>query len=416
MTPLVDRYKEITQAINDLFVEENYLKEVFYAELDYLYSVVAAKYGRNSKETHFCETHKPEYNYSVIKEIEKHTKHDISSVVKHIQAFYNSLDGDIRLANYVHVGLTSQDMVSLVYTKLVSQAYKHITTEQLSLSTKVHDFYSSHDRLVGYTHGQKSTPVSTKNLWELYISSVSLEDITPRARFMNGACGDKVSMSLTAFNFELVKYNFMMKYPFKFDISLSRQTDYYVYVVDVLNNIKKLALVCLREAQNFWLYCHNGAFVQKFSSLEVGSSTMPQKINPINFENAEGNCLLAIGLCDTLVNSLSISRMDRDLKDLTMIRNVGLVFGYMSVAIDSMRKGIEKVAINTEAIEKDINNSYELYAEVVNLVIRLNEPDVDAYEICRKAFQGRKNVTKKEFDVIINSMPISEQTKNKIKI
>ena len=421
MTPFEDRYKNRVSEIREIFGEENYLRIMFDIEVAWWYAINNPKAGIAEFAIFFNEV-KHKFSYKRIKEHECETNHDVVALVRFLKE-------DCGMTN-AHYGLTSQDVVSLAYSISAYKASKFIGTKLGSLCDDLKTFYGSVDRMVGYTHGQKATPISTQNLLDVIINEdkigiSSMRDrlkIRPETRFGNGACGDRYSIKNVENEWEFEKNvkRCLTMVSCAHDISglnrstYSRQTDYYPYIASLSETIKLLSLLLKRESVNIWLLASKGIVVKINTAQEAGSSAMPQKVNPIEFENAEGNAELCEAMANVMINKAMSSRLDRDLSDLTVMRNLGSMFGYLTLAITSMSRGLKRYSLDADLIEETISNSHEMLAESVSLMMQKNGV-AGAYDIAKGMFMSKKDMSREDFeDCVMGSEEIPEELKQEL--
>ena len=412
MIPFNDRYKEKVSWINEIFSEEAYLKTIFEIEIAYFKAVTYELRNVNLNNFNF------QFSYDKIKKLEETTKHDIVAVVQYIKSDLNNYELG-HYAELVHFGLTSQDVVALAYPMMLQKTFKKLDFDVCTLIDVYGDVFNNNN-LIGYTHGQKATPILGSNLRNILFQRTILmskvfQDRTIETRFLNGACGDGYSLFkvLDPFQVENIFNRFVGNIGIKIKRAPSRQTDYYPSVVSFLKSISDLSREFHREAVNCWLYCSNETLKHDTGRDQVGSSAMSQKINPINFENAEGNFELAYGMSDIISNKLVNSRLDRDLSELTMLRNLGLVIAYFHTGVSSLTSGLKSVSIDSYSLAEKIDNSHEMLSEAVMLVLKINDVK-DSQKICVDAFKGKKNLDRNKFVSIIDNMDISIKVKKQI--
>ena len=431
MTPLTDRYKNKIGNLEEIFSEKNYLNIVFDVEMLWLESITTEMLGIHAST--FIRKYRPNFSYEVIKNIEKETKHDVASVFTYIQEFYSSLcdfeNQGTKIAQLVHFGLTSQDLVSISYTIMCEMANTEVlreidATKILENTTKL---YKSHHRLVGFTHGQMATPISTDNLLDFLLNSNNgLSEIISAlpinkvmSRFLNGACGDRYSLNKSLDDAVLSKAltNFKRKFANKFSVKFvaqfSRQSDSYPQILNSLDVIKWMFMWLERESKNLWLYASHGLISRERSHGEIGSSTMSQKVNPISFENCEGNCKFGVAMVDSMSKVLFDTRLDRDLSDLTVIRNLGLIYGHLVLAINSFSAGCGLYVVDGEAVENMLKQNYQCLAEAVNLILRRNLYP-NSYLVSKNMFMGISSLDKNGFDEIIKTNIKQTQIKKEL--
>ena len=333
------------------------------------------------------------YDLSLVKIIERETKHDIAAVKtllkQKISDFLSiKLDSSriYSICDLVHFNLTSQDIVGVVQTKMFKDTLYDIINTNMS---KVHESVESMSKdeyMLGRTHGQVAVPIKIKDLMSRYLTTNGLEEYfenfgNTKIQFGNGTIGNNYSAKLLGFNGYEVSKDTLIQYFYNtstkdFQIKPHFQSNKYEGILDSFNDLSKIMYQLLNFTQDMWYYCSINYLVRKTGDNEFGSSTMPQKINPISLENAEGNLKLAIGMLDTLRSSLSLSRLQRDLSDLTVVRNLPLLLCYFNQALCSLNQGLEQYEFNSKAISEDLNSNYQFASEVGQLYgIMSNEPE-----------------------------------------
>lgn len=397
MTPFEDRYKKDVLDIQEIWSEEKYLGKIFMIESIYLNSI------SNGFDIEIEDLSRD--GYSRIKEIEAETGHDVTAVCRYMK---EGLRDEV-LKNSVHLYLTSQDVVSLAYSLMVLDSKKALNCPLIKYLESVEKFYGGR-MLMGRTHGQEATPISGQNIIKVIKHHVNQFVITRNipTRFGNGACGDSFSMSLAK-----IDASHFLK--FYLDISShvgvnvktcpSRQTDYYTYVTDCLYEIHKKSVFLKNEAKNMWLYCMTGDAEMLVDMSKDGSSAMPQKNNPIAFENAEANFHMSQSMCLIIIEKLGESRLDRDLSDLSVLRNLGLVFAYFKKGVTSLTKGMDSVVLKPFSVE-----NFAIFAEYLNIEAK---DDIDSYDKIKDFFKGRPRGYK-ETKRFVSELDVEKRIKNRI--
>lgn len=343
--------------------------------------------------------------------IEKTTKHDIKAVeyyVKYVvemSDFYVSKSDEERskILSYIHFGLTSQDIVSLSSNTLFSNiSYELIQNIKNSVDLLFETFGKTSVLMVGFTHGQPAVPIESKLIYDNYKERIltlidKIYSIEPKVKF-GGAVGNNSSMKLIGIrNIDEIMNNFIFGFiipDLKFKTTFSRsknttQVDNWVYLVDLLKEYLQLSSIYIDLCRDLWHYCSIGYLCQSKDDGQIGSSTMVQKTNPINFENCEGIMEKMESDFSFYIKKLSKSRLQRDLSDSVVIRMVYESFAMFDVAIDSLIKGLEKSSLNNELITSELENHYEISAEYIQLFMK-NKGLVDSYEIILNLLKGVK--------------------------
>ena len=229
----------------------------------------------------------------------------------------------------------------------------------------------------------------------------------------SGAVGNyhAFDISVPDINWQLVTKKFIKSFKVNQN-PLTTQIEPHDWIAELLQTFTRINNICIDLSQDVWIYISNDIFNLKHNKNEVGSSTMPHKVNPIDFENAEGNFGLSNALNEFFVNKLTKSRLQRDLSDSTVLRNIGLSFGYSQVAISSLLNGINKITPNKSHINHELNNNWEVLTEAIQTVMRYEGID-NAYEQLKNISRGKK-LTESDYLNFINSLDISNKSKDKL--
>jgi adenylosuccinate lyase len=356
-----------------------------------------------------------------IKEIEAVTNHDIKAVEYYIKEEFDKL-GYGRYKEFIHFGLTSQDInntavplsvkdyLSEIYVPSVKDVIKQI--DDLSKSFKSIP-------MLAHTHGQPASPTNLgKELMvfiERLINQYNLLLELPVAAKFGGATGN--------FNAHFVAYPSIdwVKFANEFITSLglkrlqyTTQIEHYDLLAALFDTMKRINTILLDLSRDMWMYISMDYFKQRIKKGEVGSSAMPHKVNPIDFENAEGNIGIANAILVHLSEKLPVSRLQRDLSDSTVLRNIGVPFAHSLIAIASLQKGLSKLLINKEAIAKDLENNWVVVAEAIQTVLR-REGYANPYEIVKDLTRKNTKITQQEVAHFIDKLKVSEVVKKELK-
>ena len=331
-----------------------------------------------------------------IKNIEQKTNHDVKAVEIYIVNKLNDMKLS-KYSEYVHFGCTSEDINNLSYALMVGQFINDIfipKNKELKALIKSKAKKWKNISMLSHTHGQPASPTTLGKEFINYFERISyhlshIENTKQRGKF-NGASGNFNAHVVAANNFNWLKLSKKFVNSLGLDfVKLSTQIELKDAMAHQLSNIHNLNNVLLDFSKDIWLLISKSYLKQKIVKGEVGSSTMPHKVNPIDFENAEGNLSLAQGLLISVKDKIQISRLQRDLSDSTVMRNIGSIFAYIFISYESLLKGIEKLEPNNEIIKQDLDNTWEILTEAIQTILRKNGHK-NSYEIIKQLSRGKK--------------------------
>ena len=354
-----------------------------------------------------------------IKGIENTINHDVKSIEYFLQAKMKEAEGGADYLPFIHFGCTSEDINNISYALMIKEAIKTERNSYLELvdglRTQAHVW--SDCAMLSRTHGQAASPTTMGKefanvVYRLESQLETLDKIEYRAK-MNGAVGN--------YNAHQVAYpeiNWIdLSHDFITSLGLTNnpyttQIEPHDWIAEVFHSLIRINNILMDFSKDIWLYISMSYFDQIKKDKEVGSSTMPHKINPIDFENAEGNIGIANSLLTHLASKLPISRMQRDLTDSTALRNVGSCFAYTAIALSSLKKGLSKIRINEERINEDLSTNWEILTEAIQTVLR-REKTEDAYESLKKLSRGEK-LDQEKLIQYISSLDLDEAVKQEL--
>ena len=420
LCPLEGRYSGIKDALGEYFSEYALVKYRVFVEIQWLKflienveSDILAKF--DVKDIDKLTAISSEFNYDSfarIKEIENTTRHDVKAVEYFIDEKLEVL-GYGYLQSFVHIGCTSEDINNTSYACMLKYGLKDVwlpkAKEFAALIDKWADEHSE-DAMLAHTHGQPATPTTIGKEFKVYayrfLSSIeNIESIKIKAKF-NGATGN-YSAILTAFpdiDWQTMAKKFVEEYLGLTFNPLTTQIESHDYTCHILDGIRHFNNVLVDFDVDMWLYISMEYFKQIPVKGEVGSSTMPHKVNPIRFENSEANIDMSNNICVALSNKLPKSRMQRDLSDSSSQRNLGLAFGYSLQAINETTNGLAKCVVNKEKLAYDLNEKWEVLAEPIQTMLRkYGVPD--AYDTLKALTRG-KSISKEDILKFAESLDI----------
>lgn len=426
ISPLDSRYANKIPEFRKNFSEYSLIKIRFDIEIDWLIFLctkLPKSFKPISKQSvKKLELFKNGFNDQYvlkIKKIEATTNHDVKAVEYFIRDYFNK---DKTLSGYthlIHFGLTSEDINSLSYAYLVKNGITLFVNE-ISIINKTLKSYSTKWSKISFlarTHGQPASPSTIGKELKVFSSRIDreikiLKAIKPLAKF-SGATGNFHTFDIVDSKIDWPVLNKKFIHQFGIEQNLyTTQIEPHDWIAEVSHSIVRINNILTDLCQDSWIYISNDIFALKLHKNEVGSSTMPHKVNPIDFENAEGNFGISSSLCEFFANKLTKSRHQRDLSDSTVLRNLGLGFAYSALAIISANKGLSKITPNKIKISQELDNNWEVLTEAVQTLMRY-EGIPDAYEQLKNLSRGSK-LTKDSYQSFIKSLSITDLSKKKL--
>ena len=354
-----------------------------------------------------------------IKTIEKQTNHDVKAVEYFLKEKFKKIKKLDKYSEFIHFACTSEDINNLSYALMIKDA-SSITKSSISLIEKKLKTLSNkyaNDSMLSRTHGQNATPTTMgKEFANFYhrMKKVSLElERHTMTGKMNGAVGNYNAHHIAYPNldWEKIAKTFIKSLGLDFN-SHTTQVEPKDTIALLLSDFVKLNNILIDLSRDIWGYISLGYFSQKLKQGEVGSSTMPHKVNPIDFENAEGNFGMANANLTHISNTVTISRWQRDLTDSTIMRNVGSCFGYMMIALNSLSKGLNKLEINKLKLNSDLEDSWEVLTEAIQTIIRKNNIP-NGYELMKDLSRGKK-INQGDLEKFISNMDVPTEEKTRL--
>ncbi|OGO91231.1 MAG: adenylosuccinate lyase [Coxiella sp. RIFCSPHIGHO2_12_FULL_42_15] len=372
------------------------------------------------KQQQFFTTFLSTFNYADaehIKNIELTTNHDVKAIEYFIcEKIFAEKDLQ-HLIPFIHFGCTSEDVNNLSYALMLKKARQdcllpmltHITNH---LKNQAHEYSTL--AMLGRTHGQSATPTTLGKEFANVVARLhrqirQLKQQQLLGKF-NGAVGNYNAhcVAYPEIDWPRVCEHFVQSLGLTFN-PFTTQIEPHDFIAEFLQNLTRINTILLDLSRDCWSYISIGYFQQKSLTHEVGSSTMPHKVNPIDFENAEGNLGIANALGEHLALKLPISRWQRDLSDSTTLRNMGSILGYSVLAYHALQKGLAKISANTDAIQQDLQDRWEVLAEAIQMVMRRYGIN-DAYEQLKTLTRG-KTITQALISQFITELNIPKEAK-----
>lgn len=430
ITPIDGRYASKTSSLISYFSEEALIKYRVQVEIEYFIALVELKLPQLSgfNTTLFSELRTIYTNFSTddaqkIKDIEKVTNHDVKAVEYFIKEKFDALNLK-QYKEFIHFGLTSQDINNTAIPLSIKDAMNDVYIPYLlelknkltSLATDWADI-----PMLARTHGQPASPTRLGKEIHVFVVRIEeqfelLNDIKSAAKF-GGATGN--------FNAHKIAYptvdwkDFAQKFVHdKLGLHHSfptTQIEHYDHMAALFDCLKRINTIIIDLDRDVWTYVSMDYFKQKIKKGEVGSSAMPHKVNPIDFENSEGNLGIANALFEHLSAKLPVSRLQRDLTDSTVLRNVGVPFGHTLIAFQSTLKGLNKLLLNEPKFAEDLENNWAVVAEAIQTILR-REAYPNAYEALKGLTRTNSVINAESIATFIETLEVSESIKQEMRV
>ncbi|MCB0686390.1 MAG: adenylosuccinate lyase [Saprospiraceae bacterium] len=356
-----------------------------------------------------------------IKDIEGKTNHDVKAVEYFLKEKF-SLNNLESFGEFIHFGLTSQDINNTAVPLSIHEA---LHTVYKPLIHSLRDILISMAKnwqdvpMLARTHGQPASPTLLgKELYvfvdrlQMQIHALSTKEIY--AKF-GGAVGNLNAHAVTFPEVDWISFSdqFVKSIGLK-RLKYTTQIDHYDQMADLFQNLSRINTILIDLCRDIWMYISINYFSQKVNKDEVGSSTMPHKVNPIDFENAEGNLGIANAIFYHLAEKLPISRWQRDLTDSTVLRNIGVPFAHSLISVKSIIKGLGKLQLNQEVLNQDLENNWAVVAEAYQTILR-REGVAQPYELLKAYTRGKGSMNKAQLMEFIDTLPVSESVKSELR-
>jgi adenylosuccinate lyase len=420
LSPLDGRYASSLDPLRPFFTEESLLKARVEVEILYFIALSEVTEVRQLKKVNSAQRKAlmaiidrfGDRDVAEIKKIEAKTRHDVKAVEYYLKARFAKISGLKSAAEFLHFALTSEDINNLSYGILIHRALNDVLRPALkSVHSQLLRMGKGWSKipLLSLTHGQPATPTTVGK--EMMVFADRLE--RQIAQLKNFRMQGKLGGAVGTFSAHRAAYPDVdwPKFGARFVRSLGLEPLLHTTQINPHDDLAELSHLFMRcntiildYSRDMWFYISRGVFKQKVVAGEVGSSTMPHKVNPIDFENAEGNLGLSSALFGHFSEKLPISRLQRDLSDSTVQRNIGVAFGYHLLALRSLARGMSKVTLDTKAVRKELDAHPEVIAEAIQTVLRKYGVS-GAYEKLKKLTRGAQ-VTADQLREYIEGLPI----------
>jgi adenylosuccinate lyase len=428
ISPIDGRYASKTQSLTDFYSEFALIKYRVRVEIEYFIAIsgqvpqVEPIQDQQINILHSIYQNFTEEDALRVKEIEKTTNHD----VKAVEYFIKERISDPLLqknSEFIHFGLTSQDINNTAIPLLMKESNEQVYLPEINqLVDQLRNLAIQFNQvaMLARTHGQPASPTRLGKEFQVFVERLEHQIVyfatIPYAAKFGGATGN--------FNAHHVAYpkidwktfgNHFVNRILKLQRSqTTTQIEHYDHLAALMHNYMRINTILIDLCRDIWTYISMEYFKQKIKEGEIGSSAMPHKVNPIDFENAEGNLGIANALYAHLAEKLPISRLQRDLTDSTVLRNLGVPIGHTLIAFSSISKGLGKLLLNESAIKRDLENNWMVVSEGIQTVLR-REGYEKPYEALKELTRTNEQITQEKIHSFIDTLKVSDEVKKELK-
>ncbi len=426
VSPIDGRYRSKTESLADYFSEYALIRYRVRVEIEYFITLCELPLPQleNFNSALFEQLRDIYRNFDEasaarVKEIESITNHDVKAVEYFIKEEFDKIGGLDDYKEFIHFGLTSQDINNTSVPLSVKEALEEVfypQVEELIAQLKEYAEAWKDVPMLAKTHGQPASPTRLGKEVEVYVYRLSEQLVTLRNCKMTAKFGGATGN----FNAHHVAYpqHDWRAFGNRFvseKLGLEReqwttQISNYDHLGSVFDAIRRINTIIIDLDRDFWMYISMEYFKQKIKAGEVGSSAMPHKVNPIDFENSEGNLGIANAILQFLAQKLPVSRLQRDLTDSTVLRNVGVPVGHSVIAIQSTLKGLRKLILNEEKLREDLENTWAVVAEAIQTILR-REAYPHPYEALKALTRTNEKMTEETIHAFVQTLNVSDSVK-----
>lgn len=426
VSPIDGRYRSKTECLADYFSEYALIRYRVRVEIEYFITLCELPLPQlesfNSalfEQLRDIYRNFDETSAARVKEIEKTTNHDVKAVEYFIKEEFDKIGGLDDYKEFIHFGLTSQDINNTSVPLSIKEALEEVYYPQVEeLIAQLQEYADEWKEIpmLAKTHGQPASPTRLGKEIEVYVYRLSeqlasLRNCKMTAKF-GGATGNFNAhhVAYPQHNWRAFGNRFVSE-----KLGLEReqwttQISNYDHLGSIFDAIRRINTIMIDLDRDFWMYISMEYFKQKIKAGEVGSSAMPHKVNPIDFENSEGNLGVANAILQFLAQKLPVSRLQRDLTDSTVLRNVGVPIGHSIIAIQSTLKGLRKLILNEEKLKADLEDTWAVVAEAIQTILR-REAYPHPYEALKALTRTNKKMTEETIHDFIQTLNVSDSVK-----
>ncbi len=430
ISPIDGRYRKTTSKLADYFSESALIKYRIFVEIEYFIALCDAKIaGLEGFDTSLYAKLRDIYkNFSdadaqEVKDTESITNHDVKAVEYFIKTKFDKLNLQ-QYKEFIHFGLTSQDInntaIPYSFKVALEESYYPAITELVEKIKNLAQEWADVP-LLAHTHGQPASPTKLGKEFMVFAERLNVQLHTlksiPNSAKFGGATGNFNAHHIAYPKTNWVDFsnNFVDNILGLKRAQYTTQIEHYDQFAAQCDALKRINNIIIDLDRDIWAYISKNYFKQKIKEGEVGSSAMPHKVNPIDFENAEGNAGLANALFEFFAAKLPISRLQRDLTDSTVLRNMGVPMAHTIIAISSTLKGLNKIILNEDAINADLENNWAVVAEAIQTVLR-REAYPNPYEALKALTRTNQKITAQTMAVFIDELDVSAELKSELKL
>lgn len=426
VTPIDGRYHGKTESLANYFSEYALIKYRVRVEIEYFIMLCELPLPQLEKIDHavFPRLRNiyqafSEQDAQSVKDIEKVTNHDVKAVEYFIKKKFDEIGNLDAYKEFVHFGLTSQDINNTSFPLMLKDSLSEVYYPQLQQLIDQLNSYAEEWKdipMLAKTHGQPASPTRLGKevkvfAYRLERQFASLKSLSYPAKF-GGATGNLNAhhVAYPTYDWKAVANDFVANHLGLVREEYTTQISNYDGLGEIFDALKRINTIMIDLDRDFWQYISMNYFKQKIKAGEVGSSAMPHKVNPIDFENSEGNLGIANALLQHLSAKLPISRLQRDLTDSTVLRNIGVPLGHMLISIASTMKGLGKLLLHEESIQADLNEQWAVVAEAIQTILR-REAYPNPYEALKALTRTNEAITEKSIKDFIRQLDVRDEVK-----
>lgn len=429
VSPIDGRYRKATESLAYYFSEAAFINYRLFVEIEYFIALCDIPLPQlsdfdisNYEKLRMISRNFTFEDAEEVKKIEKKTNHDVKAVEYYLKKQFDKL-GMTKYKEFIHFGLTSQDATNTAVpyaTKLAFHDVLFPLFDEMLIRIMSRAKEWNKQPMLARTHGQPASPTTMGKEIYVFVDRLKqqfkeLRNVQFTAKF-GGATGNFNAHKVAYPEIDWIEFgnSFVKEYLNLKRQKVTTQIDQYDALSTLFDNLKRINTILIDFTRDIWLYISMDYFKQKIKEGEVGSSTMPHKVNPIDFENAEGNLGIANAIFNHLSEKLPVSRLQRDLTDSTVIRNIGVPLGHTIIAIKSILKGLDKLILNPEKINADLENNWVVVSEGIQTILR-RENVPEPYEKLKEFTRKNVHITKETMFGFIDSLNVTNDVKDELK-